>query len=159
MLFLCVFSLRSLSWAGPLSPSEDIPRAGLRKTAGFGQETSQAQSAQYFWYLQRHSSPSSFKFCQKNKKKNRPPPAPENRNKTPTQTDKLKRQQRSYQDGEKPKKHGKKGKNCSYDTAASLPRQQVTRPQAGRGMWDVGYVHVGCRERLRRRHQSASSSM
>lgn len=146
LLFLCVFSPRSLSWAGPLSPSEDIPRAGLRKTAGFGQETSQAQSAQYFSYLQRHSSPSSFKFCQKNKeKKNKKTPSKTRKKNHPTQTDKLKRQQRSYRDGKKKtKKEKKREKNGSYDTAASLPRQQVTAHRWDRcGRWDMYMCRAG----------------
>lgn len=160
MLFLCVFSPRSLSWAGPLSPSEDIPRAGLRKTAGFGQETSQAQSAQYFSYLQRHSSPSSFKFCQKNKeKKNKKTPSKTRKKNHPTQTDKLKRQQRSYRDGKKKNKKGKKeGKKRKLRHSCIAPKTTGNSPQVGQ-VWQVGYVHVQGRERLRCCHQSASSSM
>lgn len=60
--FFFLSFLRSLKTAGSPSPRR-VPEAP--ENSGFGQETSQAQSARDSRYLQTRSSPSSFKFHQK----------------------------------------------------------------------------------------------
>lgn len=128
---VCFFSLRSLSWAGPSSPSEDIPRAGLQKTAGFGQETSQAQSAQYFWYLQRHSSPSSFKFCQKKEEKRTKKNQPTKKTNPNRQTEATTKESPVWK---KKKTNTKKGKKLKLRHSCIAPKTTGNTSTGGVGL-------------------------
>lgn len=144
-------------------PKRGHPAGWAPENSGF--RTRDVTSTKCTIFLIFTETQQSFKFQvlskEREKKRTKKPLPKQDEKETPTQTDKLKRQQRSYRDGKKTinEKKGKKGgKKRKLRHSCIAPKTTGNSPQVGQ-VWQVGYVHVQGWERLRCCHQSASSSM
>lgn len=135
MLFLCVFSLRSLSWAGPSSPSEDIPQAGLRKTAVSDKRHHKHKVHNISRIYRDTAVLQVSSFVKRTRKKNKKTPS-QNKEKNPNPNGQTEATTKELPGLKKPttkKKTWKKGKKLKLRHGCIAPKTTGNRSTGGTG--------------------------